>query len=60
MIDLPSETDIGEWLCARPYVRFPWLEFDAGCQAPDALGSSAPVILSHDATSTPGRQHDNP
>jgi hypothetical protein len=58
MIDIATPDDAGEWLCARPYVRFPWLEFDddAGCQAPDALGSSAPDVLSHDATNTPGRR----
>jgi hypothetical protein len=33
---------------------------NAGCQAPDALGSSAPEVPFHTATSTPGRQHDNP
>jgi hypothetical protein len=56
MIDIATPDDAGEWLCARPYVRFPWLEFDAGCQAPDALGSSAPEVPFHTATNTPGRR----
>lgn len=61
MIDRATPDDAGFWADALRFALFPVLEFgdEPGRRLPDADGFVAPVILSHDATNSPGRRHDH-
>jgi hypothetical protein len=63
IIDYGTDADAGFWLACRPFVHFPWIEFEPVHEGADRLsdsdGPAGPSISFHDHTNSAREAHDH-